>query len=152
MGIRSDATFITPVDGCLVFVETWTNGEVRHDATERCERAHFDVVAGGDFPAGARAEARAKIAALGRYTNEPILHCRVRLSRSYDPAVARPVIAQGNLDLNGRMLRAQVAADNAHDAVALLETDSGANCRGWPVTGRPAAERCRKRRRTNGGT
>jgi hypothetical protein len=30
-----------------------------------------DVVAGGDFPAGARAEARAKIAALGRYTNEP---------------------------------------------------------------------------------
>jgi ribosome-associated translation inhibitor RaiA len=81
-----------------------------------------DVVAGGDIPAGARAEAKAKIAALGRYTDEPILHCRVRLSRSHDPAVARPVIAQGNLDVNGRMLRAQVAADNAHEAVALLET------------------------------
>jgi ribosome-associated translation inhibitor RaiA len=81
-----------------------------------------DVVAGGDIPAGARAEARTKIAALGRYTEEPILHCRVRLSRSHDPAVARPVIAQGNLDVNGRMLRAQVAADNAHEAVALLET------------------------------
>jgi len=81
-----------------------------------------DVVAGGGIPAGARAEARTKIAALGRYTEEPILHCRVRLSRSHDPAVARPVIAQGNLDVNGRMLRAQVAADNAHEAVALLET------------------------------
>jgi hypothetical protein len=81
-----------------------------------------DVEAGADIPAGALAEAKAKIAALGRYTEEPILHCRVRLSRSYDPAVARPVIAQGNLDVNGRVLRVQVAADNAHEAVALLET------------------------------
>jgi ribosome-associated translation inhibitor RaiA len=81
-----------------------------------------DVVADGDIPAGAQAEAKAKISALGRYTDEPILHCRVRLSRSHDPAVARPVIAQGNLDVNGRLLRVQVAADNAHEAVALLET------------------------------
>jgi ribosome-associated translation inhibitor RaiA len=81
-----------------------------------------DVEASADIPAGALAEAKAKIAALGRYTEEPILHCRVRLSRSHDPAVARPVIAQGNLDVNGRVLRVQVAADNAHEAVALLET------------------------------
>jgi ribosome-associated translation inhibitor RaiA len=82
----------------------------------------IEVVAGADIPAGARAEAKAKIAALGRYTEEPILHCRVRLSRSHDPAVARPVIAQGNLDVNGRLLRVQVAADNAYEALALLET------------------------------
>ena len=81
-----------------------------------------DVEAGADIPAGALAEANAKIAALGGYTEEPILHCRVRLSRSHDPAVARPVSAQGNLDVNGRVLRVQVAADNAHEAVALLET------------------------------
>jgi Sigma 54 modulation/S30EA ribosomal protein C terminus len=81
-----------------------------------------DVEAGADIPAGALAEAKAKMAALGRYTEEPILHCRVRLSRSHDPAVARPVSAQGNLDVNGRVLRVQVAADNAHEAVALLET------------------------------
>ena len=81
-----------------------------------------DVEAGADIPAGALAEAKAKMAALGGYTEEPILHCRVRLSRSHDPAVARPVSAQGNLDVNGRVLRVQVAADNAHEAVALLET------------------------------
>lgn len=80
-----------------------------------------DVVADQDIPAGARAEAKAKVAALGRYTDEPILRCRIRLSRSHDPAVALPVTARGNLDVNGRLLRVQVAADNAHEAVALLE-------------------------------
>lgn len=80
-----------------------------------------EVMAVGDIPADARADATAKIGALGRYTDEPILRCRVRLSRSNDPAVARPVIAQGNVDVNGRLLRVQVAADSAHEAVALLE-------------------------------
>lgn len=54
-----------------------------------------EIVTGDDIPAGAREEAKAKFAALGGYTDEPILRCRARLSRSHDPAVARPVTAQG---------------------------------------------------------
>jgi ribosome-associated translation inhibitor RaiA len=80
-----------------------------------------EVVAGKEIPEAARTRARRKIAALVRYVNEPVLHARVRLTESRDPAVARPVIAQGNLDLNGRVLRAQVAAPTAHEAVGLLE-------------------------------
>lgn len=53
--------------------------------------------------------AKTKIAELARFTGEPILHARVRLSRSRNPAVSRPMIAQGNLDVNGQTLRAQVA-------------------------------------------
>jgi ribosome-associated translation inhibitor RaiA len=80
-----------------------------------------EVVAGKEIPETARARAGRKIAALARYVNEPVLRARVRLSRSHDPAVARPVIAQGNLDVNGRVLRVQVAAATAHEAVELLE-------------------------------
>ncbi|HEX6335374.1 MAG TPA: sigma 54 modulation/S30EA ribosomal C-terminal domain-containing protein [Jiangellaceae bacterium] len=80
-----------------------------------------EVVAGPDIPESARARAGRKLAALARYVNEPILHARVRLTRSHDPALARPVIAQGNLDVNGRIVRAQVAAATAHEAVELLQ-------------------------------
>ncbi|HEX5997556.1 MAG TPA: HPF/RaiA family ribosome-associated protein [Jiangellales bacterium] len=80
-----------------------------------------EVVAGADIPDNARLRADRKVAALARYVNEPILHARVRLTRSHDPALARPVIAQGNLDVNGRIVRAQVAAATAHEAVELLE-------------------------------
>jgi hypothetical protein len=51
--------------------------------------------------------AEAKVRSLGRYAPEPVLHARVRLTVHADPAVANPVIAQGNLDLNGRLVRAQ---------------------------------------------
>jgi ribosome-associated translation inhibitor RaiA len=81
----------------------------------------LEVVAGPDIPENARLRANRKIAALVRYVNEPVLHARVRLTRSHDPAQDRPVIAQGNLDFNGRVVRAQVAAATAHEAVELLE-------------------------------
>jgi ribosome-associated translation inhibitor RaiA len=64
--------------------------------------------------------AEAKVRSLGRYAPEPVLHARVRLTVHADPAVANPVIAQGNLDLNGRLLRAQVAAPTASEAVDAL--------------------------------
>ena len=80
-----------------------------------------EVVAGEEIPESARVEARKKVTALVRYVNEPVLRARVRLSQSHDPAVERPVIAQGNLDVNGRLLRAQVAAATTHEAVELLE-------------------------------
>jgi hypothetical protein len=107
MGIRSDATSITPVDGCHVYVESLDTEGFSMTRRSPAIAPDVEVVAGDDIPPSARAEAKAKIAALGGYTDEPVLRARVRLSRSRDPAVARPVIAQGNLDLNGRLLRVQ---------------------------------------------
>lgn len=78
------------------------------------------VVASSDIPDSALARARRKVEALVQYANEPVLHARVRLTRSHDPAIERAVIAQGNVDLNGRLVRAQVAAPTAHEAVELL--------------------------------
>lgn len=80
----------------------------------------IDLTTHGQWP-GIKDYVREKIGSLGRLTRQPVLHARVRLSRHGDPAVARPVVAQANLDVNGRHVRAQVQGENAHDAVDLLE-------------------------------
>jgi ribosome-associated translation inhibitor RaiA len=64
--------------------------------------------------------ARTKIGELTRYTSRPVLHARVKLTRNRDPAVQRPVVAQANLDVDGRPIRAQVQAETAREAVDLL--------------------------------
>lgn len=69
---------------------------------------------------GAADYAREKIGELGRYTSRPVLHARVKLTRHPDPAVQRPVVAQANLDVDGRAVRAQVQAETAAEAVDLL--------------------------------
>jgi hypothetical protein len=66
------------------------------------------------------AAAEATVARLARYAAAPILHARIRITRVADPAVTRPVIAQGNLDVNGRIARAQVAAGTLRQALGLL--------------------------------
>ena len=74
----------------------------------------------GEFP-GAGHHARDKIGRLGRYTHQPVLSARVKLTRLADPAVPRPVVAQGNLDVNGRLVRAQAAGTTAQEAIDRLE-------------------------------
>lgn len=69
---------------------------------------------------GAADYARCKIGELGHYTSQPVLHARVRLARHRDPAVQRPIVAQANLDVDGRPIRAQVQAETAREAVDLL--------------------------------
>ncbi|UXA08343.1 sigma 54 modulation/S30EA ribosomal C-terminal domain-containing protein [Mycobacterium sp. SMC-2] len=64
--------------------------------------------------------ARSKIGEVTRYASRPVLHARVRLTRHRDPAVQRPVVAQANLDVDGRPVRAQVQADTVREAVDLL--------------------------------
>lgn len=81
---------------------------------------HIDVTTQGQ-PPGIDDYVREKIGGLSRFTHRPVLHARVRLSRHADPAVARPVIAQANLDVNGRPVRAQVQGENAREAVDRLE-------------------------------
>jgi ribosome-associated translation inhibitor RaiA len=79
-----------------------------------------EVTTHGQVP-GAEDYARKKIGELGRLAHEPVLHARVRLSEQGDPAVARRVIAQANLDVNGRLVRAQVEGVTAWEAIDRLE-------------------------------
>ncbi len=73
-----------------------------------------------DELSGAADYARNKIGELGRFTSRPVLRAHVRLSKHHDPAVERPVVAQANLDLDGRPVRAQVGAKTAQEAIDLL--------------------------------
>ncbi|HZE17780.1 MAG TPA: HPF/RaiA family ribosome-associated protein, partial [Mycobacterium sp.] len=79
-----------------------------------------DVTTRGELPDAAD-YARTKIGELGRLTHRPVLHARVKLTKHRDPAVERPVVAQANLDLDGRLVRAQVQGVTAREAVDRLE-------------------------------
>jgi ribosome-associated translation inhibitor RaiA len=87
--------------------------------TELPQTIDVDVTTHGELP-GAADYARSKIGELGRYTSRPVLQARVKLTRHHDPAVQRPVVAQANLDLDGRPVRAQVHAETAREAIDLL--------------------------------
>jgi ribosome-associated translation inhibitor RaiA len=91
---------------------------MRHRA-ELPQFIDVDVTTHGELP-GAADYARSKIGELGRYTSQPVLHAHVKLSRHHDPAVQRPVVAQANLDVDGRPVRAQVGAQTAREAIDLL--------------------------------
>jgi ribosome-associated translation inhibitor RaiA len=127
-----------------------------------------EVVVQGDLTVGAAAAARRRIAALARYTHEPITHARVRLIRVTDPAVIRPVIAQASLRAGGQLVRTQVAARTTREAIDLLQTRLRQRllrtARRWEVRRaqqaryrpeylpRPAEERELRRRKTYGPT
>ena len=64
--------------------------------------------------------ARRKVAGALAHTGRPVLHSRVRVTRHGDPARERPVVAQVNIDLNGRPVRVQVEATTPREAVDLL--------------------------------
>jgi ribosome-associated translation inhibitor RaiA len=81
---------------------------------------HVDVTTHGQIP-GIDDYVQEKIGGLSRLSHRPLLHARVRLSRHADPAVAHPVVAQANLDVNGRLVRAQVQGETAREAVDRLE-------------------------------
>ncbi len=61
-----------------------------------------------------------KIRAALRHASEPVLFVRVKLTMAANPAVERPAIAQVNLDLNGRLIRAQADAESMRDAIDRL--------------------------------
>jgi ribosome-associated translation inhibitor RaiA len=73
------------------------------------------------LPAAMADYARQKVSALFGQTHRPVLFARVRLTRHGNPALERPIVAQGNLDINGRLIRAQVAAATMTEAVDALE-------------------------------
>ena len=75
----------------------------------------------GDVAADPRAYARRKIGQLARLAPGPVLFARVRLEQAPDPAVERPALVQATLDVNGRLVRARVAARHFDEAIDLLE-------------------------------
>lgn len=91
---------------------------MRH-RTDLPQAIDVEVTTHDELPEAAE-YARTKIGELGRYTSRPVLRARVKLSRHRDPAVPRPVVAQANLDVDGRLVRAQVQAETAREAVDLL--------------------------------
>ena len=71
----------------------------------------------GSVPKGAASFAARRVSALLRAAPEPVLFARVKLSMSADPAVGRPAVAEANVDLNGRLIRAQAAGETIGVAV-----------------------------------
>lgn len=74
----------------------------------------------GRVSTAAKTYAAQKIRALNHLISVPVLSARVRLTQSADPAVERPAMAEANLDLNGRLLRARVVAPSMREAVDAL--------------------------------
>lgn len=79
-----------------------------------------EVTTHGQLP-DAEDYARTKIGELGRLTHRRVLRAHVRLGEHGDPAVARRIIAQANLDVDGRLVRAQVEGTTAREAIDRLE-------------------------------
>ncbi|WP_186382844.1 ribosome hibernation promotion factor [Amycolatopsis rhizosphaerae] len=79
------------------------------------------VATDGNVPARAADYAREKVGAVIHLAHRPVLSARVRLSRHGDPARPRPVVAQANLDVNGRLVRAQADGESAREAIDRLE-------------------------------
>ncbi len=79
------------------------------------------VITRGDVADDARAYAHRRIGAVIEHIDEPILFARVKLTEAPDPARERPAIAQVTIDLNGEIVRVQVAGHVMREAVDLLD-------------------------------
>ena len=73
------------------------------------------------LPPAAAEYARAKIGSVIRHSPEPVMSARVKLTSHAGPTPARPVVAQVNLDVNGRLVRATAEAPSAAEAVDAVE-------------------------------
>ncbi len=79
------------------------------------------VQARGDVSTAERAYVQTKIGRLSRLAWGPVLFARVEVTVHADAARERPVSAKGELDVNGLVVRAHVAAATVLEAVDLLE-------------------------------
>jgi ribosome-associated translation inhibitor RaiA len=78
------------------------------------------LIVRGDFGEGLAELVTRKLAAVARHVHEPVLAIRVELYRHHDPAVAVPVAAKANVDVNGRRLHAAATGRTARDAVGKM--------------------------------
>jgi ribosome-associated translation inhibitor RaiA len=75
----------------------------------------------GHVPPGTVAYVREKVGHVLHLAPAPVLFARVTLSHDEAPDLQRPAIAKAALDVNGRPVRAHVAAATFPEAVDLLE-------------------------------
>ncbi|MCB5169446.1 HPF/RaiA family ribosome-associated protein [Streptomyces bambusae] len=75
----------------------------------------------GPVPEGADAYAEKKMLAVVDHVREPVLAVRVKLTQAVSTSVSRPVTAQAVVDVNGRPVRAHVAASSMFQAIDLLQ-------------------------------
>ena len=80
-----------------------------------------EVSTRGRVGAAEKRYAEEKIARIGKLAPRPVLFARVILREEANPSVARRSVAEANLDVSGRIVRAQVAAAHMREAVDLLE-------------------------------
>ncbi|MFG2561811.1 HPF/RaiA family ribosome-associated protein [Streptomyces sp. NPDC048496] len=80
----------------------------------------IQVEARGQVPRGAAGYAREKTLAALDHLSEPVLAARVKLTQAANAASGRPAAAQAVVDVNGRPVRAHVAAGTMFEAVDLL--------------------------------
>lgn len=62
-----------------------------------------------------------RLAEVVRVAPRPVLHVTASLVRHDDPANTRPFVAKAALDVNGRLVRARVAAASESEAIDLLD-------------------------------
>ena len=75
----------------------------------------------GEVPDSALDLARAKVGTVLRLAPAPVLFARVTLAHEAAPDIQRPAVAKAVLDVNGRAVRAHVAAASFDEAVDQLE-------------------------------
>ncbi|MFH8624486.1 HPF/RaiA family ribosome-associated protein [Streptomyces vietnamensis] len=75
----------------------------------------------GQVPDGAETYAREKVLAAISHVSEPVLATRVKLAQAAHAPAGRPATAQAMVDVNGRPVRAHVAAGTMFEAVDLLQ-------------------------------
>ncbi|MFD0277460.1 HPF/RaiA family ribosome-associated protein [Kitasatospora sp. NPDC127111] len=75
----------------------------------------------GEVSLAAPDYARAKMAAVLERVDDPVLAARVKLTQEAHHSIARPCLAQAVVDLDGRPVRAHVAAATMQEAVDLLQ-------------------------------
>lgn len=80
----------------------------------------IEVQVSGELPPGIAEYLEERVRSVLRFAHRPVLYARARVTRHGNPALAHPVLAQANIDVNGQLVRAQVAGGTAHEAVDLL--------------------------------
>lgn len=85
------------------------------------EGRSMEVVTRGDVPVSARRYAEDHLGRVLDQIAEPVLFTRVKLTQASDPSRERPAIAEVSVDVNGEIVRAQLAATEMREAIDLLQ-------------------------------
>jgi ribosome-associated translation inhibitor RaiA len=88
--------------------------------TQRNQMPQPVLTVRGEFGGGLDELVAEKLAVVARHSHHPVLAVHIGLDRHPDPAVAEPVVAKANIDLNGRHVHAEATARTVQDALGRL--------------------------------